>query len=84
LPRFTTLVTRPNLGEVKPEIDRDELAEIVQELASTAEHERELLNEDEVKEVLRDLDLPAHRLDEARATITSRRMSSIADADACS
>jgi hypothetical protein len=58
---------------VKREIDRDELGEIVEQVARTAEHERELLDEDEVKAVLHELDLPAHRLEEARRVVAARR-----------
>ncbi len=63
----------PTLGDVKPEIDRDELAEIVHEVARSEEVERELYADPEVAEVLRELDLPVERLAEAKRTVAERR-----------
>ncbi len=63
----------PTLGDVKPEIDRDELAEIVHEVARTEEAERELYADPEVAEVLKELDLPVERLAEAKRTVAERR-----------
>jgi hypothetical protein len=58
---------------VKREIDRNELAEIVGEVALSAEREHELLSVEEAQQVLQELDLPADRLEQARAVIASRR-----------
>jgi hypothetical protein len=58
---------------MNPKIDRDELPEIVEETARLEEEDRALVATPEAKQILRELDLPDTRIDEARRVIAKRR-----------
>ncbi len=58
---------------MQPKIDRQELAEVVEETARLEEADRGLVDEPEARQILRELDLPAERLDEARRAVAVRR-----------
>ncbi len=55
-------------------IDRDELPEIVEETARLEEEDQALLETKEAKQILRELDLPDTRVDEARKVIAERKV----------
>jgi hypothetical protein len=60
---------------MKPEIDRKELQEIVAEAARIEQQQSEQLDLGQVAEILRELDLPAEHLPEARRILAERRLS---------
>jgi hypothetical protein len=61
-----------------PKIDRDELAEIVEETARIAEEERALVDLPQARQILRELDLPAEHLDDTRQALATRRSERLA------
>jgi hypothetical protein len=58
---------------VEPKIDAKELDEIVDEMARIQRAESETLDKEQAREVLRELDLPADRLEDARAAVAVKR-----------
>jgi hypothetical protein len=61
------------LCEVEPKIDAKQLDEIVDEMTRIQSAQRETLDKEQAREILRELDLPADRLDEALAAVAVRR-----------
>jgi hypothetical protein len=57
-----------------PKINREELAEIVEETARLHDEDEQQIPPSEAKQILRELDLPADRLDEARRAVADRRL----------
>lgn len=62
------------IGEVEPKIDTQELADIVQETARLQERDLASLDPEQARDILRELELPPERLEEARAAIRVRRI----------
>jgi hypothetical protein len=58
---------------VEPKIDRADLPEIVEEAARLSEAEHEGLAAGEARQILRELDLPEGRLEEARLAVEARK-----------
>ena len=58
---------------MEPKIDVEEMDEIVGEVARIQRDESDALDKEQAREVLRELDLPAERLDEARAAVAAKR-----------
>lgn len=54
-------------------IDRDELPEIVEETARLEEEDQALLETQEARQILRELDLPDTRVEEARKVIAAKK-----------
>jgi hypothetical protein len=61
------------VGEVRPKVDAEELPGIVEELTRIQREAEGALDRQQTQDVLRELDLPAERLDEARAALAVRR-----------
>ncbi len=58
---------------MKPKIDRDELEDIVEETARLEEEESSRIEPEEARQVLREVGLPAEKLEEAQARVAVRR-----------
>ena len=57
---------------MEPKVDREELAEIVEEAAHIEERERDLVDAPDARKILEELNLPGDRLEEARQAVAAR------------
>jgi len=57
---------------MEPKVDREELAEIVEEAAHIEELERDLVDAPDARKILEELNLPGERLGEARQAVADR------------
>ena len=73
VPVSTTGIGPLIVGQVRPKVDAEELPGIVEELTRIQREEEGALDRRQTQELLRELDLPDDRLDEARAALAVRR-----------